>query len=234
MRKGNLLKLVLVSFVLSACNSATTPISTGPACAIDIDAAWAEYDRLMGDDDPNNDPAEPPRECVLPTREPSSNLVINPTLRDFGQEDEEKMRDALERLEIVINSVEFKQKVIDHVWRGERTFNDNDGLTNEEIYEKLMSGKEDLLPELDQEIDLDMTLYYRNNSTVGYTYPDTIKIWVNDKFFSGYSLGQVAANAIHEWTHKIGFTHDFRNNADRPYSVPYAVGSIVREMVDNL
>ncbi len=234
MREGNLLKLFIFSLIISACNSATTPVSTGPACSLDMQAAWAEYDRLMGDDNPNNDPKEPPRECNLPTREPSSNLVVNEVLRDFGPEDEKKMKDALARLEIVINSVEFRERVLAHEFNGQLSFNDNDGMTNEEIYEKLMTGHEDLLPVNDQEIDLDMTLYYSNNSTVGYTYPDTIKIWVNDKFFSGYSLGQVAANAVHEWTHKVGFTHSFRNNASRPYSVPYAIGSIVREMVDNL
>lgn len=234
MKKGNLLHLIVLSLIFSACNSAGTPIVTGPACALDIDAAWRDYDARMNDDDPSNDPTSEPRECLLPESEPGSNLIINANLRDFGPEDEKKMRDALSRLQIVINSSEFKERVIEHIFNGQRTFNDNDDLTNEQIYEKLMSGREDLLPEVDQEIDLDMTLYYRNNSTVGYTYPDTVRIWVNDKFFSGYSLGQVAANAIHEWTHKVGFTHDFRNNPDRPFSVPYAIGSIVRDMVDNL
>lgn len=234
MRQGNLLYLIILSLILSACNNGTVPVVTGPACALDIEAAWADYDARINDDNPNNDPTNEPRECLLPESEPGANLTINANLRDFGTEDEKKMKDALDRLEIVINSAEFRERIINHIWRGEQTFNDNDDLTNEEIYQKLMTGREDLLPEEDQELDLDMTLYYRNNSTVGYTYPDTIRIWVNDKFFSNYSLGQVAANAVHEWTHKVGFTHDFRNNPDRPFSVPYAIGSIVREMVDNL
>lgn len=224
--------LIMMVLVVSACKQA--PIETNTACARDMDAAWAEYDELMGDDNPNNDPVEEPRECVYPTRDLAANLVINETLRDFGTEDEIKMKEALSRLEIVVNSTEFRDKVINHIFNGERTFNDNDGKTNEEIYESLMAGKEDLLPTVDNEIDLDLTLYYSNNSTVGYTYPNTLKIWVNNKFFAGYTYGQVAANAFHEWTHKLGYTHAFRNNASRPYSVPYAIGSIVREMVDNM
>lgn len=224
--------LIMMILVVSACKQ--IPIETKTTCARDMDLAWAEYDQLMGDDNPNNDPTEEPRECVIPQRDPASNLVINETLRDFGPEDEEKMKEALARLEIVVNSTEFRDKVINHIFNGEKTFNDNDGKTNEEIYESLMSGREDLLPTVDSEIDLDLTLYYSNNSTVGYTYPNTIKIWVNNKFFAGYTYGQVAANAIHEWTHKLGYTHAYRNNSSRPYSVPYAIGSIAREMIDNM
>jgi hypothetical protein len=222
--------LIMMVLVATACKQA--PINTETPCSRDMDQAWAEYDELMGDDNPNNDPTSPPRECMYPTKDPSSSLTINATLRSFSESDEEKMREALERLEIVVNSIEFKERVINHIFNGENTFNDNDGLTNEEIYEKLMSGKEDLLPSVDSEMDLDMTLYYKNNSTVGYTYPDTLKIWVNKKFFAGYTYGQVAANALHEWSHKVGFTHSFNNNASRPYSVPYAIGTIAREMVD--
>jgi len=229
-------KLVVVLtmvLLVQACKEG--PVTdTQPACSRDMQQAWQEYDDLMGDDDPNNDPSEPPRECQLPTANPDSNLVVNANLRDFNTEDEAKMREALARMEIVVNSIEFKEKVINFEWNGQRQFNDNDGLTNEEIYQKLMSGYEDLLPVEDSEIDLDLTLYYRNNSTVGYTYPDTVRVWVNNKFFAGYNYGQVAANAIHEWTHKVGFGHDFNNNSDRPFSVPYGIGSIVKEMVNEL
>jgi hypothetical protein len=173
--------LIMMVLVASACKQAV-PTEAQTPCSRNMDQAWAEYDELIGDEDPNNDPTEPPRECIYPSRDPAAALVINETLRDFGPDDEAKMKEALARLEIVVNSTEFRDKVIEHIFNGERTFNDNDGLTNEEIYEKLMTGKEELLPTVDNEIDLDLTLYYSNNSTVGYTYQNTIKIWVNNKF----------------------------------------------------
>ena len=97
-----------------------------------------------------------------------------------------------------------------------------------------MLGAETLSPEEDEEIDIDITLYYSNNSTVGYTYPNTNRIWVNDKFFAVNSLGKVAANVLHEWTHKIGFDHDFKRTTRRNFSIPYGVGTIIEKMVDGM
>ena len=60
------------------------------------------------------------------------------------------------------------------------------------------------------------------------------RVWTNDKFFTTNSLGKVAGNIVHEWTHKLGFEHDFNSTARRNYSVPYAVGNIIQELVDSL
>jgi hypothetical protein len=176
----------------------------------------------------------PPKECVIPEREETANLTINASLRDFGPEKEEKMRDALDRMKIIINSKIFKSRVLNHEYQGKKTFVDNGGLTNQQIYDKLMIGAESLIPEEDEEIDVDITLYYKSNSTVGYTYPDTSRIWVNDKFFATFTLGKVAANVTHEWTHKVGFGHDFNRTAKREFSVPYGIGTIIKELVDGM
>lgn len=221
------------SFILSACTE-PQPQSDIEACSMDIDQAMEEYYKLLNDDDPTNDPEPPPRECDLPQREPGANLSFKVELKDFNVEQEKKMRKALERAKIVLNSAEFKQRVLNHTHNGQRTFNENNGQSNSEIYHVIMKGAENLLPEVDEEMDLDITLYYRNNSTVGYTYPDTTRIWVNAKFFNGYTLGQVAANAVHEWTHKLGYGHSRYNNADRPFTVPYGVGTIIEELVDGM
>lgn len=182
----------------------------------------------------NKDSDQPPRVCRELTPAIEANLEINAVLRDFSFEKEEKMQKALRRLKLVINSEEFKQKVLDHEYKGQKMFVDNQGLTNLQVYESLLRASESLLPEEDNEIDVDITLYYSNNSTVGYTYPNVIGIWVNDKFFSTYTLGKVAANVVHEWTHKLGYTHDFNRTTQRNYSVPYGIGSIVEKLVDEL
>lgn len=214
--------------------SCQEPIPPAQACSLNIDQDMAEYAALMEDNNPNNDPEQPPRECVIPEKEPGADMRYHVELTDFNPEKEAKMLDALERAKIVINSAEFKRRVLEHTYNGQKTFVNNNGQSNEEIYETIMAAKEDLLPQVDQEMDLDITLYYKNNSTVGYTYPNTIRIWVNDKFFSGYTLGEVAANAVHEWTHKIGYGHSYYNSPERPYSVPYGIGTIIKEMVDGM
>lgn len=242
MKTKHFVKIIAASFIISACNGGTVTdgsnTSTGSdvACVTDLQAAMDDYYALISDDNLDNDPASAPVECDLPTPiAPSEQkLTINAVLRDFSATQEEKMREALRRAEIVLNSEEFKQRVLDFTWNGERQFNDNNGQSNEEIYETIMKGAETLLPEIDYEADLDITLYYKLSSTVGYTYPDTTRVWVNSRFFNGYNYGQVAANAIHEWTHKLGYGHDYNNNSDRPYSVPYGIGGIINQLVNNL
>lgn len=220
-------KLILFTFIFISCEA---PVAPPEACVL----PGSEAQQNLGESAQNDGEELPPRVCVLPERAPEANLTVNLEFRDFSQPKEEKLNDAIERMLIVINSEEFKQKVLNHEYQGEKTYVDNQELTNEEIYNVIMQGVETLNGEVDQEMDLDLTLYYSNNSTVGYTYPNTNRVWINDKFFTTNTLGKVAGNIVHEWTHKLGFTHDFNRTERRNYSVPYAVGNIIQELVDSL
>lgn len=236
MKKQTLLATIAAVFLITACKQG--PVTDGTvgdaACVTDIQKAMDDYYALMNDNDPNNDPAAPPVECDIPDVDPSAELDFDVVLRDFNTTQEEKMLEALKRAKIVLNSAEFKERVLNFTFNGQKQFNNNNGQTNAQVYETIMKGAETLLPTVDNEMDLDITLYYTNNSTVGYTYPNTIQIWVNSKFFNGYNYGQVAANAVHEWTHKLGYGHTSYNNSSRPYSVPYGIGGIINEMVNDL
>lgn len=217
---------------LTACNE---KVLTSTPCSIEL-ALDDTYQEMLNDDQSNQGDSdqEAIRPCLIPEQDPMANLAINVSLTNFNETQEAKMQEALKRLKLVINSVEFKERVLNHTYSGEKTFVENNGLSNEEIYYKIMDGAEDLLPEVDQEMDLDITMYYKYSSTVGYTYPNTTRIWVNSRFFNGYSYGQVAANATHEWTHKLGFGHSYYNNSSRPYTVPYGIGSIISDLVDSM
>ncbi len=237
-RLGMILSLVAVVACEQAPGDGTIGIGTGDqtACVLNIEEAMLEYDQGIADG--SIDPAtEQPRECNALTVDPGQEdnpLTVNIKMTNFDDDQQAKMLEAVERIKIVINSMEFKDRVLAHTWRGERQFNWNEGLTNEEIYNKIMLGAEDLLPEVDYELDVDVTMYYKNNSTVGYTYPNTTRTWVNNKFFRNYDYADVARNVVHEWTHKIGFGHTSGNNSDRPYTVPYAIGSIIGDLIDEL
>jgi hypothetical protein len=222
--------LLILPLALMGCKGAV--VNNGKTCSLNYDEDYKIYLELLAKGEAKEEDA--PRACNIPEQEPGANLSINLVMRDFNDEQEKKELDAAERLKIVINSTEFKERILAHTYNGELTFVDNGGFSNEEIYQKIMEGAETLTPEIDYEMDIDVTMYYKSSSTVGYTYPDTNRTWVNSKFFNGYTPGQVAANMAHEWTHKIGFDHSFYNNAARPYSVPYAVGSIISELVDSM
>ena len=219
-----------VLILLTSCDQETPPIELD-TCLIPLNNAFEEtLDLIVTSEDNLSDT----RECALPERSVEANIEINYVLRDFTPAQQEKMDEAIRRLKIVINSTEFKEAILKHTYKGERVFVDNNGLSNEEVYESLLLGQETLNPVIDEEIDIDITLYFEDNSTVGYTYPSSERIWVNNKFFATYSYGKVAANVIHEWTHKLGYGHDYQRTTRRSYSVPYGVGSIVKELVDSM
>jgi hypothetical protein len=155
--------------------------------------------------------------------------VVPMSITGFCDEGLLKLKNAFNVLEKVVNSEEFKNRVINFKnSKGERAFASNNGKTNEEIFEIFMEGREALRPETVGEMNFDLKLYSRWWSRViGYTYPTTNLIHINNKFFKRFSPHEVASNLAHEWVHKIGFDHKSAAEHD---SVPYAIGSIVEEL----
>ena len=169
-----------------------------------------------------------------PTINTEVRLEANYTLNGFDSAQAEKAKEAIGKLLIVVNSEEFKQKILNFEFEGIKQFKDNSGLTNAEIYDTLMNGAEKLLPEEDHEMDLSLNVYFTEENVVGYTYPNSLDIFMNERYLDKYTVSGVAKNIIHEWTHKLGFHHDFDPTYGREYSVPYGIGYLVRDMVDSL
>ena len=142
----------------------------------------------------------------------------------FTEKEKAKHITAMALAEIAINSVEFRDAVLSHRFTSTK-------MGSQAIYNLIMSGKDKFDPSPDHEIDVDPTLYYKNNSTVGYTYPSTVRTWINKKFFATYSYASIAGNAIHEAIHNKGFGH---SSAKDHGSVPYFVGYLVRDLVKRL
>lgn len=166
----------------------------------------------------------------------SDTFSVRTTLIGFTSRQEKKVKSASRLIRKIVRSEEFRKAVLNHTWNGKKTFADNDGLTNEEIYKKILEGAEkqtDL--GANNTMDLEMELYTDNDSiTIGYTYPSIVRIYINRKYFNKFLPYQVADNMMHEWLHKIGFNHAVKNTPERQYSVPYAVGYIVKKIARNL
>jgi hypothetical protein len=159
----------------------------------------------------------------------------NVSFYNFTSTDMDKVHEALIFIQRIVRTEEFRNRVMSHRFEGRLAFANNNGLTNAQIYQKIVDGVELLKPEKNHAMDLELELYTNNfSSTVGYTYPHTLRIWMNRRFFNRYSAEEVARNIFHEWTHKLGFDHDSSATARRPYSVPYALGSIIQEMAFKL
>jgi hypothetical protein len=151
----------------------------------------------------------------------------------FSNSDEEKYDEAVSIVKKVIATEAFRKKVLNHTYNGSRSFANNNEKTNSEIYQSILDAAEKLKPAKNNTMDVGVKLYYENNSVVGYTNPSITYINVNTKFFDQYDPNEVAGNLFHEWLHKLGYGHDSTATTRRPYSVPYAVGYMIRDLGKN-
>lgn len=209
--KNHLALILLISVLSSSCNksgeSTGAIIQTGDSVSI-----------------PFPETGLPPQALTFDT---------NVDLVNFTPEQTEKYNKALEIVKLVVATEEFRSQVLNHTYGGLKTFANNKGLSNAQIYQSILEAAEGLHPAKNNAIDLEVQLYYENNNVVGYTNPSTPRIWVNTKYFDTYLPNSVAANLFHEWLHKIGYAHDSSATVQRPYSVPYAVGYMVGNIGKN-
>lgn len=142
-----------------------------------------------------------------------------------------KINRALPIMEAVVNSEEFKREVIGYVGSdGKRSYTSNNRLTNEQVYEFLMQGKELLKGDSTLgEMNFNVERYSRWwSKVIAYTSPGNHDwIMVNGKFYANFNEVDIASNLVHEWIHLTGFYHDSARDRD---SVPYAVGDIVGKL----
>ncbi len=169
---------------------------------------------------------------VSPESVPSAPLLVKAMkITGFDAQSLGKLDSAFKALEYVVNSDEFKNRVINFKnSKGQRSFASNDGKSNEEIFEIFMDGRETLQHDTSGEMNFFLNLYYKRWSrVVGYTSATTNTININWKYFRNYEAHEVAGNLAHEWTHKLGFDHRSASEHD---SAPYAIGYIVEELAE--
>lgn len=154
-------------------------------------------------------------------------------LSGFTTSDEEKYNEAVAIVKKVVATEAFRTQVLNHTYGGAKTYVQNNGLSNEEIYQDILTAAETLTPTKNNTLDVGVKLYYENSSVVGYTSGSISYINVNTKFFDSYDANEVAGNLFHEWLHKLGYGHDSAATARRPYSVPYAIGYMIRNLGKN-
>jgi len=161
----------------------------------------------------------------------------------FTEAESIKIDQAVRHMAMAIGSNEFKEWCLNFSWEQtvctgfwwnricrkivNKNFNWNENLTNEEIYNRIISGSEVLNPGNDNTANIVLRIdRRRSRGVIGYTYPNTVTQWVYSWFLNS-SYKEVAGNAAHEWTHKLGFDHAFRYSWDRQFTVPYAIGNFV-------
>lgn len=170
---------------------------------------------------------------ILPVHLPNDayTLDFNIHLVGLSKNRENKIYEATEVVKKVVSSTAFRNAILGHKFNGRKTFSDNRGLTNSQIYNKILAGAEKLHPFKNNTMDLEIELFTDLKSrTIGFTRTNSPRVWINTKYFNKLSAEKVAANLVHEWLHKLGFSHDVKRTWRRKYSVPYAVGRLVSKL----
>ena len=132
---------------------------------------------------------------------------------------------------------EFKKSVLDFSWNGKNEFADNQGLNNEEIFNKLFAGKEIANPSENFTADFILKAYSKwwpLGSAIGFTDADAGIIYTKWHYIKQADIKELAAHYAHEYCHCIGFVHDYDDTEQRPFSVPYAIGEIVEKIVEKM
>lgn len=109
----------------------------------------------------------------------------------------------------------FKQGIINSC-----LFSNTNGLSNGEIYHKV----------IDYTWKISTCSYESNDDTVGYTKDCTT--YINKMFLNREDVGFLAGHVAHELMHVMGFFHSWKNDESDAKTVPYRIGSIVRNLSD--
>jgi ssRNA-specific RNase YbeY (16S rRNA maturation enzyme) len=166
--------------------------------------------------------------AAVPTLAMTFDTNVTPLGTTSAQE--AKIQAAEIKIKHVVGTDEFRSAVLNHTYNGKKTFVDNRGLTNAQIYQRILDAAETLQPKKNNTMDMGVKLYYQNSNVVGYTTPSIKFINMNTKYFNKYTSSGVSHNMMHEWLHKLGFGHAVNYSISRNYSVPYAIGNIMGKL----
>jgi len=222
-KRKNLFFSLIILLLFVSCEKNERPTEVAAVTEDTIDGC-AEDDSL----------ADSLSETLLPLMAlPARELSIKVNAANFTAAQNVKIKAAASLLEKVVNSYEFREKVLDFQYLGQSQFASTN-LSNNNVYQKIMTGKEQLSLVEDKTLNLELRPYYTWRSVVAYTTPQSTQVNFNTKYLNYYTAADIAKTIMHEWLHKIGFNHDYNVTSRRPYSVPYGIGEIVKTLARTL
>lgn len=215
--------MLLMSLLSVSCNDSGGSSSDDSSLVTDASPVTPD------EDTPSGDPVTeaPAPDSSLPDL--ALSWDTNVELYDFTATQEEKYNKAVALVKKVVATEKFRNMILNHTYNGVKQFASTTK-TNAQVYQSVLDAAEKLTPAKNNLMDVGVKLYYENNSVVGWTNGSITYFNVNTKFFNQYDIHQVAGNLFHEWLHKLNYGHDSSATTRRPYSVPYAVGYMIRDI----
>ncbi len=127
---------------------------------------------------------------------------------------------------IVMNSEEFKARVLGAWYKGKAQFADTKD-ANETVYQKIRASSEVFNKCNNYKVELQYQWDSNSGKVLGWTFKTVKTIWFNYKNFDTRQDSGIVGTICHEHMHKIGYGHA---SAKSYASVPYAVGTICSEV----
>ena len=217
--------LFVISFLISCDSADELPCLTSIA-SLQTDCSQAENKKAAIEEISLGHDAEIPGAALT--------FGTQTTLLNFSEQEKAKLIQATEIIKKVVASREFRDGILNHTWDGKKQFANNQGFSNAEIYQKILHASESYLTDKNNVLDVELELFFEPTKTIGYTYPNTKRIWMNKKYYDKYTPIQVSDNLFHEWLHKIGFDHSTTWSKERDHSVPYAIGYLVEKIAHKM
>lgn len=178
--------------------------------------------------------------------------VTFPSKSRLAKKQKKKFLKALSILGEVLNSEEFRIKVLSYVRPGhtepgyQKNYlwkNKNERLSPLDIYNIIMEGNEKMFPSSLGEMNIKawtkvcskISNIWRKwcKKVIGSTNPSESQ-WMklNWNFYKKFETHQMVSNIVHEWIHLLGFLHG--PSSTMRMEVPYVVGAIAGEVAKNL
>ena len=174
-----------------------------------------------------------------------------PSSSNLGKEQKKKFVKALALLEPVLNSQEFKTRVLSYVREGhdqpgyQKNYlwnNESERLSPEQIFKIIKEGNEKMIPATLGQMNINSWVkvckWYQRPLTwcskvIGSTSPSDSKwIKLNWKFYRTFDSDQMVSNLVHEWLHLLGFLHG--PSSTMRMEVPYVVGAIAGQVAKEM
>jgi hypothetical protein len=169
------------------------------------------------------------------------NLIFPPRLKSKLEiEQHKKMLNAYELLELIVNSEEFKARVISYAGPNNKCTNgscysgnylwknSSKKLSNHDIYQILLNGDEKMRPNTQNEINLNLRCAKLSRNVIGQTNP-AFSEWIEvnwRSFYWRYNEPEMIKNVLHEWIHLLGFLH----SGVKSMNPTYVIGKIAEDL----
>lgn len=142
-------------------------------------------------------------------------------------EQEMEVQKAAEIIRMVVGSQEFKDRILNHTVNGVKKFLNNNGLTNEEIYQKILEAAEEGNLTKDNVMELTLELIPETSkSRIFRIFAGIKKIFYYLNLFQNTTPAGIAQNLFQQWLGKIGFNAPEGTSQ----SVQEAVAKIIGEL----